>query len=226
MPSGEIPEAVAAATVIVVRDGDDGVETLLLRRNSRLGFAGGAWVFPGGRVDPGDVDPDHPDDEERAARRAAVREAAEEANLSVDPDALVPMSHWTPPEVAIKRFATWFFLAEAPPTLVHVDGGEIVDHLWVRPTAALGRHAAGEVELLPPTWVTLEVLSHHDTVALALEATAAAPVDRYETRFATVDGQTISMWAGDAGYELGDPHRLGPRHRLSIGSLPWRYERS
>ena len=31
-----------------------GVETLMLRRNSKLAFAGGAWVFPGGRIDPED----------------------------------------------------------------------------------------------------------------------------------------------------------------------------
>lgn len=221
-----IPETVAAATVVVLRDGPDGMETLLLRRNSKLGFAGGAWVFPGGRVDAGDLDPDDADDEEAAARRAAVREAAEEANLAVDPEGLVVISHWTPPLVAIKRFATWFFLAAAPATRVEVDGGEIVDHVWVRPSVALERHAAREVELLPPTWVTLHRLSQHADVATALAAVAAEPVDHYVTKFINVDGQTISMWSGDAGYELGDPSVPGPRHRLHVTELPWRYERT
>ena len=40
---------VPAATVVVVRDGNDGVETLMLRKNSKLAF-GGMWVFPGGRI--------------------------------------------------------------------------------------------------------------------------------------------------------------------------------
>ena len=220
-----VPETVAAATVVVLRDSAEGIETLLLRRNSKLGFAGGAWVFPGGRVDPGDLDPDHPDDEEEAARRAAVREAAEEANLVVEPDSLVVISHWTPPMVAVKRFATWFFLAKAPATLVEVDGGEIVDHVWVRPNTALERHTAREVELLPPTWVTLYRLSQHADVAAALAAVADEPVDHYVTKFINADGRTISMWAGDAGYDLGDPSVPGPRHRLHVSELPWRYER-
>ena len=32
--------------------GDAGLETLMLRRNSKLEFAGGMWVWPGGRIDP------------------------------------------------------------------------------------------------------------------------------------------------------------------------------
>ena len=220
-----IPETVAAATVVVLRDGPDGIETLLLRRNSKLGFAGGAWVFPGGRIDPGDLDPERPGDEESTARRAAAREAAEEANLVVEPDALVVISHWTPPMVAMKRFATWFFLAEAPATMVEVDGGEIVDHVWVRPSTALDLHAAREVELLPPTWVTLHRLSQHADVATALATVADEPVDRYVTKFINADGKTISMWEGDAGYEAGDPSVPGSRHRLHVSELPWRYER-
>lgn len=222
---GVVPEAVQAATVVVLRDGPDGLETLLLRRNSKLGFGAGAWVFPGGRVDPIDLDPQHPEDEEAAARRAAVREAAEEANLAVDPDGLVPFSHWTPPLVPMRRFATWFFLARAPGTGVKVDGGEIVDHVWVRPASALELHVAGEVELLPPTWITLSNLAHHHDVIGALAEAAATPMPRYETRFATVEGQTVALYSGDAGYELSDPDAVGPHHRLWIGDLPWRYER-
>lgn len=224
MSSEEIPDTVEAATVVILRDGDDGVETLLLRRNSKLGFAGGAWVFPGGRVDPGDRRPG--DDELASARRAAVREAAEEAGLVLDADALVAFSHWTPPMVAMKRFATWFFLAEAPKTVVEIDGGEIVDHVWVSPAEALGRHAAGEVELLPPTWVTLDLVSRHDDVAALLAHAAERPIDVHVTKFVKdEEGRVVSMWDGDAGYEHGDPSVPGTRNRLHVGETPWRYER-
>lgn len=219
-------EAVPAATVVLLRDGGAGIETLLLRRSSRLGFAGGAWVFPGGRVDPDDLDPARPEDDEAAARRAAAREAAEEAGLVVDPADLVPLSHWTPPVGYARRFATWFFLAQAPDTTVEVDGGEIVEHVWARPTAALERHAAAEVELLAPTWVTLEHLSRHRSVADALASAAAGPVERYFTRMGDLDGGIVSVWEGDAGYDDGDLSTPGPRHRLHYGSLPWRYEQS
>lgn len=43
-----------AATVVVLRDGDDGVEVLMLRRNVRSGVLGGAFVFPGGKLDGAD----------------------------------------------------------------------------------------------------------------------------------------------------------------------------
>ena len=222
--TAEIPETVEAATVVLLRDAEQGVETLLLRRNSKLGFAGGAWVFPGGRVDPGDRRPG--DDELASARRAAVREAAEESGLVLEEDALVAFSHWTPPLVRIKRFATWFFLAEAPTTAVEIDGGEIVDHVWVSPADALGRHAAGEVELLPPTWVTLDLVSRHDDVASLLADAARRPIDVHVTKFEKDEhGHVISMWEGDAGYETGDPSVPGLRNRLHMAENPWRYER-
>ena len=47
----------AAATVALLRDGRDGLEAYLQLRPSGMGFAGGLWVFPGGRVDQGDRDP-------------------------------------------------------------------------------------------------------------------------------------------------------------------------
>jgi 8-oxo-dGTP pyrophosphatase MutT (NUDIX family) len=46
-----------AATVALLRDGRGGVEAYLQRRPVGMGFAGGLWVFPGGRVDEGDRDP-------------------------------------------------------------------------------------------------------------------------------------------------------------------------
>ena len=40
-----------ASTVVLLRDSAQGLEVLLLRRNAKLAFAGGAWVFPGGAID-------------------------------------------------------------------------------------------------------------------------------------------------------------------------------
>ena len=47
-----------AATVVLMRDTDEGVQTLLLKRVHSAGFVPGAYVFPGGRVDRGDADPE------------------------------------------------------------------------------------------------------------------------------------------------------------------------
>jgi 8-oxo-dGTP pyrophosphatase MutT (NUDIX family) len=130
----------------------------MLRRNSKLDFAGGMWVFPGGRVDPADRRDDDPDELAPAAR-AAVREAHEEADIAIDESSLVVFSHWAPPSIAPKRFATWFFLAAAPEGDITIDGGEIHDHAWLRPDAALAARDALDIELAPPTWLSLYELS-------------------------------------------------------------------
>ena len=44
-----------AATVMMLRNADDGVEVLMLRRNLNSDFVGGAYVFPGGGVDAVDA---------------------------------------------------------------------------------------------------------------------------------------------------------------------------
>jgi 8-oxo-dGTP pyrophosphatase MutT (NUDIX family) len=89
----------AAATVVLLRDGRDGPEAYLQLRPLGMGFAGGLWVFPGGRVDEADGDPavdrswagppptawaermGLPVDRARGHLVAACRETLEEAGL-------------------------------------------------------------------------------------------------------------------------------------------------
>jgi 8-oxo-dGTP pyrophosphatase MutT (NUDIX family) len=47
-----------AATIMPLRDSPDGYEILMLRRNVNIEFMGGAYVFPGGALDPQDADAD------------------------------------------------------------------------------------------------------------------------------------------------------------------------
>ena len=218
------PPAIPAATVVLVRDGESGLEVLMLHRVSKVAF-GGMWVFPGGRVD--DDDRQLGEDDEQAARRAAAREALEECGLAVDPDDLVPFSHWVPPPVTPKRFSTHFFLARASDGDVVVDGGEIHEHEWLAAREVLARRDRGEVDLAPPTWVTLHDLAEHDTVEAALAAARdLEAVPHYETRWVTMDGGAVAMWSGDSGYEALDPDRPGDRHRLWMLQEGWRLERT
>jgi 8-oxo-dGTP pyrophosphatase MutT (NUDIX family) len=226
-----VEPAIPAATVVLLRDGAGGVETLMLRRDSQLAFAGGAWVFPGGRIDPDDypdgAPADDPDAVFAAARRAAAREALEEAGLVVDPDDLAWFAHWTPPASGHnqRRFATWFFAARAPQGAVTVDDGEIRDHLWIRPSDALHRRDDGEIFLIPPTWMTLHTLVGAESVDELLARIGAGEPTVYVTRLGRADGVTVSMWAGDAGYDDGDAERPGARHRLVMADDRWRLER-
>jgi 8-oxo-dGTP pyrophosphatase MutT (NUDIX family) len=215
---------VEASTVILVRDAAAGLETLMLRKNSKIAF-GGMWVFPGGRVDEADRDGLAADDDLAAARRAAAREAHEEAALEIPVDAMVPFSHWTPPAITPKRFLTWFFLAAAPLGDVVVDQGEILEHAWMSPAEALTRRDAGEVELAPPTFVSLFELSRWSSVDEAMAVAGTRTPERFETRIALQDGGPIALWHGDVGYEVTDATTEGPRHRLSMFAGQWRYER-
>jgi 8-oxo-dGTP pyrophosphatase MutT (NUDIX family) len=223
-----------AASVILVRDGSDGLgglEVLLLRRTAKASFAPEAWVFPGGRIDPGDgLDPLSLE----AARQGAARETVEEAGVIVDPAALIPYAQWCPPPESPKRFLTWFFVVAAPSVGgVTVDGGEITEHEWVRPADAIAARDEGRVDLLPPTWMTLWDLARRQTVAEVLAAAQEAPPPYFETHIAFLPREddpskqdVVALWEGDAGYELRDATLPGPRHRLRMGEPPWVYEGS
>jgi 8-oxo-dGTP pyrophosphatase MutT (NUDIX family) len=48
---------VPAATIVMLRDGDDGLEVFMVVRHHQIDFASGALVFPGGKADAQDFDP-------------------------------------------------------------------------------------------------------------------------------------------------------------------------
>jgi 8-oxo-dGTP pyrophosphatase MutT (NUDIX family) len=128
-----------AATVVVARPGESGVEVLLLRRAQASRFAPGYVVFPGGVVDPGDTSLAAAwfGESGEAVRACAVRELAEEAGLVLTSAGLRPladgeaiesavgaappgladlreMARWLAPEILPKRFDAWFFSVAAP----------------------------------------------------------------------------------------------------------------
>jgi 8-oxo-dGTP pyrophosphatase MutT (NUDIX family) len=218
-----------AASVILLRDGQDGLEVLMLRRTAKASFAPDAWVFPGGRVDPEDgADPLSLE----AAQVAAARETSEEAGIVVNPEDLIPYSLWCPPPESPRRFLTWFFVASVPlKGEVTVDGGEITEHEWVRPAGAIAARDEGKVALLPPTWVTLWDLDQRADVAVVLQAARDNDPPYFETHIGFLTRpdspekqDVVAMWEGDAGYIARDPSVAGARHRLRMGEPPWLYE--
>lgn len=79
-----------ASTVLLVRDGDAGLEVLMVVRHEEVDFAAGAAVFPGGKLDSGDSDPSLEgrirgagglEKFEIALRIGAIREVFEECAL-------------------------------------------------------------------------------------------------------------------------------------------------
>jgi 8-oxo-dGTP pyrophosphatase MutT (NUDIX family) len=191
LSGGEVTEPRQAASAIVLRDGSDGLEVLLVQRNPDASFMGGAWVFPGGALDAGDAD--------HAA--AAARELEEEAGLALN-GGLVPFSRWITPAGLKVRFDTLFFVAAAPEGAEpRVDGAECVDARWLRPQAALDAHARGELSLVFPTIKHLEALGELGSVEAALEAASTRKVTAIEPRVVAGDRGPRVVLPGEPGYD-------------------------
>ena len=227
-----------AATVVLLRDSGAGPEVLLLERPTAGSF-GGAWVFPGGRVDPGDRRSGG--SEADAALRAGIRETQEETGLQLQPEALIPLSCWFPPDNIPRRYQTWFFAGKAPGGDIRLNPGELLNHLWLSPEEALDRHRNGLMQLVPPTWVTLHSLRADKGADAALARIRASVPETYRTR--PLPGYapgTVMGWEGDAEYDgavsdgtasdgtasdVAAPPSSA-RHRLMMDGTHWRYERS
>src|SRR4249919_2119478 len=87
---------VPAATILLVRDGTDGLEVFMVKRHHQIDFISGALVFPGGKVDKRDNDAELSEFTDggdgwtnamRALGAAAIREAFEESGILLARDA-------------------------------------------------------------------------------------------------------------------------------------------
>ena len=166
------------------------------------------------------------DDVDVAARNAAVREAHEEAQVVLSGEDMVQIARWTPPPGPQKRFTTWFFICAANELSdVVIDQGEIEDHAWLNPKQALERHAKGEIDLAPPTWVTLHHLSMYTPAQAAFDHFNSQPMKIYSTHVAKrADGVRVAMWHGDAGYDGWDADAEGDRHRFVMAENGFIFE--
>jgi 8-oxo-dGTP pyrophosphatase MutT (NUDIX family) len=212
-----------AATVVLLREHQGGIETLMLQRNVAVQFAGGLWVFPGGRIDLDDFAGD-PADIMAAARRAAIRETLEETGLDIEGHELHYFAHWTTPIGEVKRYATWFFATLIDTTdAVQVDGHEIDGYQWLAPAAALAAHRNQQLDMLPPTVIALLELSTCHSIADVWDMYRDRQVVEITPKFFPRAGQPCTLYPGDAGYEAGDPERTGARHRSIRRADGWYY---
>jgi 8-oxo-dGTP pyrophosphatase MutT (NUDIX family) len=216
--------------VVVVRQSPAAdLEVLLVRRNDRVAFMAGAYVFPGGRVDAADHDavpgarflaeparfPDLTVADELPYRVAAVRELAEEANVTVQVDDLLPFAHWVTPEIEIRRYDTRFFLTKMPEGQdARSDEGETTALVWHTPAAAIVEAMAGAIMLPPPTWTTLCLLARRGSLDAVQAWARTTPVVRVQPGFIVTGASRVLMLPGDPdfpamdGWEVPDDTRF------------------
>ncbi len=117
--------AVPSATILMLRDGSDGLEVFMVVRHHQIDFASGALVFPGGKVASGDdavrsqcTGVDGLNDVELELRVGAIREAFEECGILlarpkgqdvlISGDRLAELEHYREPlakgKMTIKEF--------------------------------------------------------------------------------------------------------------------------
>jgi hypothetical protein len=116
-------------------------------------------------------------------------------------------------------------MGPAPTEALTADGGEIHELAWMRPADAMRRRNEGEIELIPPTFITLALLAPFTSTAEALAHYRDNSPEYFVTKFTRADGYNIALYAGDAGYEVGDASLPGARNRLLMGEGDWVYER-
>jgi len=112
-------------------------------------------------------------DELNAGERS-FREVCRSLDMQLAVDRVAYFSHWLTPEGPPRRYDTRFFVAAAPEQQEGLhDDSELVDSLWIRPADALDARRRGEIEMIFPTFTTLEVLADFDSAAGLLETVAA-----------------------------------------------------
>ena len=194
-----VPDTIAplipAATVILIREHEGQLQTLMLRRNRALKAFGGAWVFPGGRVDKLDAEGQG---ETVRAKAAAIRETMEETGLDISGADMATLSCWIPPVQEKRRFSTRFFIAPAPDAPVIIDEGEIHDYQWVCPKQVIKAAPNPDMIIMPPTYVSLFELSQFSSIGDALAGIAQQDDEVFETRFARTGCGVTALWLAPA----------------------------
>jgi 8-oxo-dGTP pyrophosphatase MutT (NUDIX family) len=178
-------EAIPAATLILFRERALGApELLITQRAAGMAFAGGALVFPGGRIDPDDrvraaQHPDLPPDD-AAARVAAIRETAEEVgyDFGLVVHDLTPFARWLPKHRQARNFDTLFYLARVPDDAPEpeADGSETVRAFWASAADVLAMCDDGRAEIIFPTRRNLERLALFNSFDEAVAHALAHPI--------------------------------------------------
>ena len=226
-----------AATIVVVRPAPTTFEVLMVKRNDKVAFMAGAYVFPGGRVDDEDAViaerlgtartesrfADLTAAEELRYRVAAARELEEEAGVRVSPDDLEPIAHWVTPEIETRRYDTRFFLTTMPDGQeARHDAGETTEFVWITPADAIARCRNDEIMLPPPTWTTLRRLTAFASLDELFEWARTKPIVRVQPEFSRTEQETVLTLPGDPAYPTMPGWEIPEDTRFRLENGRWR----
>jgi 8-oxo-dGTP pyrophosphatase MutT (NUDIX family) len=177
-----------AASAIVGRDADDGLEVLVVERGASSRFLAGYVAFPGGSTDDGDAELSRQwfGSGAEADRACAVRELFEEVGLALtstglhaadgnglarvtssppNRDQMPEVAHWVAPPRVPTRFDARFFAVRADTGVdAEADGVESADVWWTSPRTLLEDWRTGRRKLYWPTYFTVLAISSCATV--------------------------------------------------------------
>lgn len=212
---------IPAATLILIKDSQDGIKTLLLQRQSKVSFLPNTWVFPGGIIEQQDQQAQN--DLWQTAKLAAIRETQEEAGLSIASHQAVPFSRWIAPKEAGKRFDTHFFIATSETTQTALQDSEIQAGQWIKPIDAIRQHQEQQLTIIPPTLVSLEWIKHFDNCQSAMQYFQQQTPMIFEPKVCFHQEQTIMLYHDDVAYRDLDIQRQGKKHRCVLNGHAWQY---
>ena len=205
-------EPIKSASIILLREDEEGLEVLTMTRPAKARFAPGATVFPGGKVDEedrlvaksigGDLGWD-----ETAARLAAIRELEEETGITLAGEnahaELVKIGHWITPDAMPIRFDTFFYLARAPEGQVASDMSDEADSVdWLTAEAAL-REGSGR-SLMLPTRMHFLLLARFTKTSQVFDYAERTTVVTVTPVPKEIDGQIWLMIPEEAGYGVSE----------------------
>lgn len=212
-------ELTPAATLIPIRDGENGIEVLMLKRQKRSSFLPNVWVFPGGALD----DEDQQDNIWASAAAAAVRETQEEAGFDFQEESLIPFSRWIAPKEAKKRFDTYFFLAQTQQDKPTLQLDEVTDSQWITPRLALKQHHNHQLSIIPPTMVSLSWLSHFHSAEQTINFFKQKTAFTFAPKVCFQGSDTLMLYPGDCAFDSEDLSLNGERHRCLLKAQAWHY---
>jgi glyoxylase-like metal-dependent hydrolase (beta-lactamase superfamily II)/8-oxo-dGTP pyrophosphatase MutT (NUDIX family) len=124
-------------------------------------------------------------------------EVADELDLRLGTNRLVPLSRWVTPPTLPRRFDARFFVAELPEGgAATFEGGEVVAHEWVRPDDALRAMADARMRFWLPTSTTLQQLEHVTSIEDVRRRLAPGRLGAVGVEDVTPDVARIRMPAG------------------------------